>query len=191
MLNDRSTPLSLLASRRSSKARDMVAPGPSDTELAQMLQIAARTPDHGKLSPWRFVVVDSSDRTVLADALEAAWRAGQGGPEGELAPIREFAFQAPCLIVCLSSPVEDSKIPLWEQQLSTGAAVMNLAHAAHALGYGACWLTGWAAYSDRVRDLFGKAPERIAGFLFVGTQGKPAEERPRPAPEKVWSRWNP
>ncbi len=188
--NDRSTPLSLLATRRSAKARDLIAPGPDAGELRRMLEIAARTPDHGKLAPWRFVVVPQAARGALAAALVDAYRADRpGAGRLEIEAMDGFARQAPCLVVVLASPRTDSHIPLWEQELSAGAATMNLAHAAHALGYAACWLTGWAAFSDRVRDLFGAAPERIAGFMFVGTPARALEERPRPDPDRVASIW--
>ena len=88
----------------------------------------------------------------------------------------------------LSTPVE-SHIPRWEQELSAGAATMNLLHAAHAMGYVGSWLTGWAAYSDMVRDAFGGPGDRIAGFVFVGSPGRPLDERPRPDPARVMRRW--
>jgi nitroreductase len=188
--NDRSTPLSLLATRRSAKARDLVAPGPDADELRQILEIAARTPDHGKLAPWRFVIVPSEARARLAAALAAAYRAAR--PDAgrlEVEATEAFAHQAPTLVVVLHSPKLASKIPLWEQELSTGAATMNLEHAVHAMGYAACWLTGWAAFDERVRDLFGAAPERIAGFVFIGTPSRALEERPRPDLDSVVSIW--
>ena len=188
--NDRSTPLSLLATRRSAKARDLIAPGPDSSELGRTLEIAARTPDHGKLAPWRFVVVPAERRDALAAGIIDAYRAEKpSAGRLEIEAMDQFARQAPTLVVVLASPKAESHIPLWEQELSVGAATMNLEHAAHAMGYAACWLTGWAAYSDRVRDLFGAAPERIAGFVFIGTPGKPLEERPRPEMEKVVSIW--
>ena len=105
--------------------------------------------------------------------------------------MEQFAGQAPTLIVALSSPVEGSKIPLWEQQLTVGAACMNLLTAAHALGFVGGWLTGWPAYSDAVRDAFGTPSERIAGFLFIGTPARALEERPRPDFDSVVCHWNP
>lgn len=188
--NDRTTPLSLLATRRSAKARDLIAPGPDSGELAQILEIAARTPDHGKLAPWRFVVVPADQRDALAAAIIDAYRAEKpSAGRLEIEAMDQFARQAPTLVVVLASPKVESHIPLWEQELSVGAATMNLEHAVHAMGYAACWLTGWAAFSDLVRDLFGAAPERIAGFVFIGTPGKPLEERPRPELEKIVSVW--
>jgi nitroreductase len=103
--------------------------------------------------------------------------------------MEQFAHQAPSLIVVLSSPVLESKIPLWEQELSAGAACMQLLNAVHAQGFVGGWLTAWPAYSDTVRDGFGRAPERIAGFIFMGTAGSPLDERPRPAPTQVISHW--
>ena len=190
MFNDRSTPLSLLATRRSGKPRDLIAPGPDDAQMRQILEVAARTPDHGKLAPWRFVIVPDDQRMALAAVIANAYRAER--PQAtrlELEVFEQFATQAPSLVVVLSSPRPDSKIPLWEQELSAGAACMNLLHAAHALGFAGGWLTGWAAFSDAVRDAFGAAPERIAGFIFLGTPAKQLEERPRPDFDKIVSTW--
>ena len=190
MFNDRSTPLSLLATRRSGKPRDLIAPRPDDAQLRQILEIAARTPDHGKLAPWRFVVVPDDKRAALAAVITDAYRAER--PQAgalEIASLEQFAPQAPALVVVLYSPKTESHIPLWEQELSVGAACMNLLHAAHALGFAGGWLTGWAAFSDAVRDAFGAAPERIAGFIFLGTPAKQLEERPRPDPGKIVSTW--
>jgi nitroreductase len=189
MFNDTSTPLSLLATRRSGKPRDLVAPGPDGDQLAQMLAIAARTPDHGKLSPWRFVVID--DRDALSRLLAEAYRAERPqAPRGDMDALDQFARQAPTLVVVLSAPVTSSPIPLWEQELSAGAATMNLLHAAHAMGFAAGWLTGWPTFSDGVRTGLGAtASERIAGFVFIGTPGRPLDERPRPDLARVVSHW--
>ncbi len=181
MFNDRATPLSLLRTRRSGKPRDLVAPGPSREQLLEMIEIASRTPDHGKLFPWRFVVVPDEARQAFADKLGAILSAEKDecGPR-DIEAAHQFALQAPALVVVLSAPVHGHKIPLWEQELSAGAVCMNLLHACHAMGFAGGWITGWAAYSDAVRDLFGAAPERIAGFVFIGTPAHPLEERPRP-----------
>jgi nitroreductase len=188
MINDLSSPLSALATRRSGKPRDLVEPGPDAAQLRTILEVAARTPDHGKLAPWRFVVVD--DRDALAVLLREALRAEKPDAKpGELEAADQFARQAPCLIVVLSSPRADSHIPLWEQELSAGAACMNLLHAAHAYGFAGGWLTGWAAYSPHVRDAFGGAHERIAGFLFIGTPSRALDERPRPEMDSVVAHW--
>lgn len=192
MLNDRSSALSLLETRRSARPRDLVAPGPSPEELGRILAIAARTPDHGKLAPWRFVHVPRRLRQDFADLLRRAYLAEYpGAGRLEIEANERFAHQAPELVVALSTPTVPHKIPLWEQQLSCGAACMNLIAATHALGYAAGWVTGWAAYSRPVAEAFGGRGEadRIAGFLFLGTPGAELEERPRPALEEIASEW--
>ena len=190
MFNDRSTPAALLATRRSGKPRDMVAPGPDATQLRAILSSAIRVPDHGKLSPWRFVVVGPDQRDALGAVLTAALYASK--PDAgrvEIAAAEAFAHQAPTLIVVLSSPVQPSKIPLWEQELSVGAAIMTLLTAASAHGFVGGWITGWAAYDDSVRDAFGVMGERIAGFVFLGTPARALEERPRPDYTHIVSDW--
>jgi nitroreductase len=189
MLNDRSTPLSLLSTRRSGKPRDLIAPGPTREQLEQALAIAMRVPDHGKLSPWRFVIVGADQRDRLATLLTDGYRAEK--PEAgrlEIEAMEQFARQAPALVVVIFSPRE-SHIPAWEQELSAGAACMNLLHGVHAMGFAGGWLTGWPAYSEAVRDAFGTAPERIAGFMFIGTPARPLDERPRPDPARLISDW--
>lgn len=188
--NDRSTPLTLLETRRSGKPRDLIAPGPDADQLDHILRIAARTPDHGKLAPWRFVIVADDARAKLAKVITTAYRAERPQASAtEIAALEQFAHQAPSLVVVLSSPRTGSHIPLWEQELSAGAACMNLLHAAHAMGFAGGWLTGWPSFSDAVRDAFGQAPERIAGFLFLGTPGRPLDERPRPDMDRIVSHW--
>ena len=190
MFNDTSSPLALLSTRRSGKPRDLVAPGPDADQLARMLEIAARTPDHGKLAPWRFVVVPADRRDALSEIITSAYLAER--PQAarlEVEALDQFAHQAPTLVVVLSSPRPESHIPLWEQELSAGAACMNLLHAAHALGFAGGWLTGWAAYSDAVRDAFGAEPEKIAGFVFIGTPSRALDERPRPESDKIVRYW--
>lgn len=189
MLNDRSSLLAYLSTRRSGKPRDLAAPGPSIDQMREMVRIAARTPDHGKLAPWRFVIVPDDKREALATLLADSYRAEK--PESgrlEIEAMLQFARQAPAVIVILSSP-KQSKIPLWEQELSVGAASMNLLHAAHAMGFAGGWLTGWPAYSEAVRAAFGSAEEKIAGFVFLGTPGRELEERPRPELDDVVSLW--
>lgn len=191
MFNDLSSPLTLLQTRRSGKPRDLIAPGPDDAQLRQILEVALRTPDHGKLAPWRFVIVPQDTREKLAALLEAAYRAEK--PEAgrlEIEAMHQFAHQAPTLVVALSKPVAGSKIPVWEQELSAGAAIMNLLHATHALGFAGGWLTGWPSFNDDVRDAFGSADERLAGFVFIGTPSRALEERPRPDYNDIVSTWD-
>jgi nitroreductase len=192
MLNDLSSTLALLETRRSGKPREMAAPGPTDEELQRILTIAARTPDHGKLFPWRFIVVGKDQRDDLAVLLHRALNehdpcATPAHHEKE----DEFAQQAPTLVVLVSAPIQDHKIPAWEQELSCGAAGMNLLLAAHAMGFVGGWITGWRAYNERVRAAFCGPGERIAGFIFIGKPGRDLEERPRPVLVDVARRWSP
>ena len=192
MLNDRSSILSLLKTRRSGRPRDLAEPGPSEAQLNEILSIASRVPDHGKLAPWRFVIVRKEDRGAFEQLLHRAYRIDHPEPGRlEIEASQRFAHQAPALIVALFKPVESSKIPLWEQQLSCGAALMNLLTATHALGFAGGWVTGWAAYSEEVRRAFASEDEMIAGFVFIGTPAAELEERPRPALEDVASVWRP
>jgi nitroreductase len=192
MLNDRSSLLSLLETRRSAKPRELVGPGPSEAELERMLTIAARTPDHGKLHPWRFVTVAQDQRDAFGALLREALVVHD--PCATIAHHTkedEFAHYAGQLVVLVSAPVPEHKIPMWEQQLSCGAAGMNLLLAAQALGYDAGWVTGWRAYSERVRSAFCRPDERIAGFLFIGHAGRELEDRPRPTLSDIWAKWQP
>jgi nitroreductase len=192
MLNDRSSLLSLLQSRRSAKPREMIGPGPTTEEMARILTIAARVPDHGKLTPWRFVTVAGAQRDAFAVLLRNALAAeSPDSTPAHFAKEDEFAHYSGELVVLISAPVENHKIPVWEQQLSCGSAGMNLVLAAHALGYVAGWVTGWRAYSPKVNAAFCGPGERIAGFIFIGHPGRELEERERPHLSNVWRAWQP
>jgi len=192
MLNDRSSILSFLETRRSAKPRELVGPGPPSAELERILSIAARVPDHGKLHPWRFVIVGDDQRDAFAALLhEALLEHDPNASAAHHAKEEEFAHYAGQLIVLVAAPVRDHKIPVWEQELSCGAAAMNLLHGANALGYLAGWVTGWRAYSNRVRDAFCHPGERIAGFIFIGHAGRELEDRPRPVLSDVVRNWQP
>lgn len=189
MFNDLSSPAALLATRRSGKPRDMVTPGPDPDQLRAILSAAMRVPDHGKLSPWRFVVIENRD--AFAALLQDAFRSQRGVPDAtDVAAIDQFARQAPAMVAVISTPVEPSKIPLWEQQLSSGAVCMNLVTAAAAHGFVAGWLTGWAAYDPQILSALGGGDsDRIAGFIFIGSPARPLEERPRPVYDEVVRFW--
>jgi len=192
MLNDRSSILSLLETRRSGKPRELTGPGPTAAELERMLTIAARVPDHGKLTPWRFIIVANDQRNALAGLLrEAIAEEDPAATNAHLRAEDEFAHHGGQLVVLISAPVENHKIPVWEQQLSCGNAGMNLLLAAHALGYVAGWVTGWRAYSPKVNAAFCAPGERIAGFIFVGHPAREIEDRPRRAASDVARQWHP
>jgi nitroreductase len=190
MLNDASSALSLLNSRRSAKPRDMSGPGPSEADLEEILAIAARVPDHGQLTPWRLVIVADEQRDTLAALLRGALSAEQpGATDAHYCKEQDFAHYAGTLVVLIAAPVPDHKVPVWEQELSCGAVGMNLLNGAAALGYVAGWVTGWRAYSPTVTASFCRPGERLAGFIFIGHSDLPPEERPRPGLDSVVSRW--
>jgi nitroreductase len=193
MFNDRSTLLAHLATRRSGKARDMAEPGPNDQELRDIISLSLRTPDHGKLSPWRIIEVTQDQRGAFSALLKKAWVASNPGAANlDLSALDQFARQSPTLLVMLSTPITTSKIPVWEQQLAAGAAAMNLLHAAHAYGFVGNWLTGWAAFDPLIKAAFGGSEtDQIVGYFFLGTATAELEERPRPDYDTVVSRWTP
>lgn len=168
-----------LARRRSAPAQALTAPGPSPQEVARILALGARTPDHGKLFPWRFVVLGPQARADLAEALlPLADRQPQ--PDKARAVLGKLTAP-PVTLLVVSAPVPSAKVPEWEQLLSAGAVCMNLEHAANAFGYSASWITDWYSYDPEALALFGLgAGERVAGFIHLGTLAEPPLERPRP-----------
>lgn len=191
MFNDQSSLRSFLATRRSCRPRDLVEPGPTAEQLREMIALASRVPDHGKLHPWRFVHVPRSARSDFAALLQRAYLKNNPSPGRlEIEASEKFAHQAPELVVLVSTP-RIHKIPVWEQELSCGAVALNLLLAASALGFCAGWVTGWATYSDEVRSAFGSGTDRIAGFIFIGSAGAPLEERDRPELNDVFVQWQP
>jgi len=192
MFNDTASLRSHLATRRSGKARDMIAPGPDAAQLHDIIALALRTPDHGKLAPWRIVTVADDQRGAFAKLLKDAWVAENPGAAGmDLSALDQFAHQAPSLVVLISTPVPGAKIPVWEQQMSAGAVGMNLLHAAHSQGFVGSWLTGWAAYSPDVAKAFGaKDGDTIVGYFFFGTPAAELSERPRPEYDDIVRAWD-
>lgn len=168
-----------LARRRSAPAQALAAPGPSRQEIERILLLGARTPDHGKLFPWRFVVLGPARRAGLAAQLSDL-AATQPQPDKARAVLAKLTA-APVTILVVSRPVPSPKVPVWEQQLSAGAVCMNLEHAAAALGYSTSWITDWYSYDAGALALLGvEDGERVAGFIHIGTLAEPPMERPRP-----------
>jgi nitroreductase len=168
-----------LARRRSAPAQNLTAPGPSQAGIKRILSLGARTPDHGKLFPWRFVVMGPDSRAELARAL-APLAVRQPDP-GKAVRVLSKLTAPPLTILVLSVPVPGHKVPVWEQQLSAGAVCMNLAHAANALGFAASWITDWYSYDPEALALYDiRAGEQVAGFIHIGTPAEPSLERPRP-----------
>ncbi|MBC7150031.1 MAG: nitroreductase [Rhizobium sp.] len=172
-----------LAVRRSVPAFQMCEPGPSTAEIEQILTLAVRVPDHGKIAPWRFVVYRGGERARIGEALLAM--ALEKNPElsEEMIGVERARFtRAPVVIGVISTAGPHVKIPEWEQLMSAGAVCLNLLMAANALGYVSNWLTEWFAYDEKAHPLLGIKPgEKVAGFIHIGSTTFPVTERPRPA----------
>jgi len=181
MFNDLSNPFNYLRSRRSCRPRDMTAPGPSSPQLDEMLSIAMRTPDHGKLAPWRFIKVGDEQRGDFAELLERAFLSqNPDARPAQLEAATAMAHMAPALVILIHSPAKSAKIPEWEQVMSTGAVGMNLLHAGHIMGFVGGWITGWPTYDAAVKTHLCEPQESIAGFFYFGSPKEELTERPRP-----------
>ena len=185
--------LALLEARRSLPLRALVAPGPSPLELDRMLAIAARVPDHGRLVPWRFIVLEGEARAAAGDRLDALYGAQNPGLAPEKAHMwRDYLLRAPVTVVLVSRPDPAAKVPELNQVLSAGAAGMNLVVAAGAMGFSALWLLKWPGRDPQAAALLGVGPqEKVAGFIHIGSPAARVPDRPRPAPEAVVTRWRP
>jgi nitroreductase len=170
-----------LLTRRSRPAKTLVPPGPTRDDLHTILTAAARSPDHGKLEPWRFVLAEGAALARLAAQAEARAMA-LGMDEAALAKARKPFDDGVCLLAVVASPKPSEKIPEVEQLLSAGAVCLAAVNAALALGYGANWLTGWLAWDAMfLAEALGCAPgESVAGFIHIGTESVAPSERPRP-----------
>lgn len=187
------TTLALLKARRSVKPDLMSEPGPSATELEEILTIAARVPDHKKLVPWRFIVFEGDARHRFGETIAEACKAEDTMEPSEirLNTERQRFMRAPAVVAVISRVIAKPGAPEWEQILSAGACAMNLCVAANAIGYATCWLTEWIAYSPRIRAALGLAEnERVVGFVYIGTARSKPEERPRPSLSDVVTHWN-
>lgn len=171
--------LSFLRHRRSHPPKLLSGPAPARAELMDLLELAARVPDHGKLEPWRFIVLERATLDRLAPAL-ADFAAAQGADEAAVAKARS-AFDSPVIVAIVSSPVASPKIPEWEQFLSAGAVCLELLNAALAAGWGAAWLTGYPAQPAFAGAHLGLTEgERIVGLVHIGQRGSTPPDRPRP-----------
>ena len=181
--------IQLLATRRSAPPVQMRGPGPTAEELRQILTLAARVPDHGKLAPWRFIIFEGEGRARAGDILAEIIARREPQAEAQRLELERGRFaRAPLVIGVVSRAAPHVKIPVWEQELSAGAVCQNILVAAHALGFVGNWLTEWYAYHPKVKERLGLKPgERVAGFLYIGTSSVELEERPRPDMEKIVS----
>ena len=180
--------VAFLARRRSSSALALVEPGPTPAELEVLIRVASRVPDHGKLAPWRFVLLEGTDKAAYAARLEAlATERGDARAATKLAKLK-----APPMAIAVVSRPAPAEIPEWEQLLSAGAVCTTLLYAAQSMGYGANWITDWYSYDSDARAALGLSPdERVAGFIMLGTAQEAPLERERPDPAPLISRWRP
>ncbi len=186
MFNDDSSLAQYLATRRSARPRDMAGAKPDDATLHAIAAMATRTPDHGKLTPWRMIVVEDARRTAFKALLEQAFLAANpNATPGQVATATAMADFDAGLIITTFAPQPFAKIPLWEQELSAGALCMNLLHAGHAHGFVSGWVSPWPCSDATVRAALCAEGERITGFIYFGTPGVPLEERGRPEPADV------
>jgi nitroreductase len=178
--------LTFLALRRSASAVTLTGPGPSDIEVADLLRVAARAPDHGKLTPWRFILLPTEAKAAFAAKLQAL---AEGRGDVKAAAKLVKLKTPPWGVAVISSPIQ-SDIPEWEQILSAGVVCTNLLYAAGAMGYGANWITDWYAYDAEATAILGlKAGEKVAGFVFVGATAEPPLERVRPDVSTLTTTW--
>lgn len=185
--------LQLLDDRRSVPSRQLGAPGPDHATLLQMLRAASRVPDHGKRTPFRFLRIEGDARLSLGERLAARSRARH--PDASDSVIEKdrlrFSF-APTIVTVIAKLGPDEKIPEQERLLTAGCVCFALLQAAQALGFGAQWLTGWAAYDPGIRALLGVADdESVAGFIHIGTAQTEAPERERPDAAALLTDWTP
>jgi nitroreductase len=183
--------VTLLQTRRSLKPAELIGPGPSPAELDTLLTIASRVPDHGKLTPWRFIVFEGESQLKAGAAIAAAFVAKYPDATPDQIDFeRRRLARAPLVVAVVSRAAPHVKIPEWEQVLSAGAAAMSLVIAAHALGFGATWITEWYAYERGVLDALGlAAQEKIAGFVHIGRPAHAPEDRPRPTLADIVTRF--
>lgn len=180
---------SLLALRRSANKLLIGAPGPTGVELDELLNVAMRVPDHHRLAPWRFIVIEGDARLGIGHAL-ANIQQSRGAADIQIDAARQSMLRAPVVVAVVSGPVDDGRTPEWEQELSAGAVCYNLLLAANACGWAGVWLTEWLAYDSEVAALLKlNDKERIAGFVHIGTSRVPSPERARPEPLEKITRW--
>lgn len=171
--------LDFLARRRSHPPRMLTGPCPDRAHLMELLTIAARVPDHGKLEPWRFVVLERATLDRLAPMVAAHVR--EHGGDDAAADKAASAFASPVIVAVVSVPKDNAKIPQWEQQMSAGAVCLSVLNAALAAGWGAAWLSGPATDPAFAAAHLGvQPPERVVGLIHIGSRTAEVPDRPRP-----------
>lgn len=189
--------LKRLENRRSAAPLLLGEPGPDAQTLRRLLAIAMRVPDHGKLEPWRFIVLTGKARQEAAQRLGEVYHA-ENPQESEdkrakqVAKTADTLTAAPVAVVVVSQADAQARKPEWEQILSAGAVCMNLLTAVKLAGFDGVWLTGWPAYSDGAKRVLGVGEgERVAGIIHIGTASEPQKDRPRPDFDSKVTVWKP
>ena len=185
--------LRFLSERRSAGKANLAEPGPDPDDLAALLQIAARVPDHRRVEPWRFITLAGDHRHVFAARLAEIAATSNVAKDRGVTPETSatLPLRAPIVVAVISSPDPDHKTPVWEQELSAGAVCYNLVLAARAAGWGAVWLTDWISYDPDVDALLGlTSGERIAGYIYIGTPTANPPERLRPIMDAKVTAWH-
>jgi nitroreductase len=178
---------------RRHSARALKEPAPDDAALGLILESATRAPDHGRLRPWRFIVIQGENRARFGELLAEHLRRTKASVSDEaLERERRKAFRAPLMVAVAAIITPDGKIPAIEQMLSAGAAAQNMLHAAFALGFSGVWKTGGAAYDEQVKVALGlESKDAIVGFLYLGTDEDGPGSLPRPDWRKFVQHWPP
>ena len=184
--------IDFLTTRRSTVARMMDEPGPSDDEMKKIMEAGMRVPDHGRLTPWRFIVIRGDARDTIGNVIADAFkRNNPDAIEEQIEIEQERLTRAPVVIAVVSRVQKEHKIPEWEQMLSAGAACQTMLIAAQSMGYAAQWLTEWYAYDDDVKAAIGaEAGDEIAGFVYLGTSTGKLSDRARPEYDEIVSEWS-
>lgn len=181
--------VAFLAKRRSASAMTLTAPGPDDAQLGEILRIAARVPDHGKLAPWRFIILKGEAKDAFAERI-ATLADSQLNPTKATAALRKLTRPPVCVAV-ISRHIP-GEIPEWEQRQSASAVCHQMLLAAAALGWGANWITDWYSYDPRATAILGLADgEQVAGYLYLGTTNEQPQERARPDVAAITTEWSP
>jgi nitroreductase len=168
----------------------MKGPGPDAEQLNRILSAGVRVPDHGKLTPWRFILFEGEGRARMGAILAELVAAMPDASPERIEQERGRFMRAPVVIGVVSRGREHIPVPLWEQELSAGAVCMNILIAAHAMGFQANWITEWCAYHPGALERIGLKPtERIAGFIYIGHTAITLEDRPRPSPAAITTRF--
>jgi nitroreductase len=183
--------IALLKTRRSAPASTLREPGPDAADVETILQVASRTPDHGKLAPWRFILFVGESRSRAGEIVAEVY--AKAHPEADAKQLETEAKRfslAPFVVCVVSRATPHVKIPEWEQVLSAGAVCMNLIVAANALGYASVWLSEWYAYDREVLSRLGLTEtEKVAGFIHIGRAEGTREDRPRPTLSDIVTRF--